>query len=150
MKKRSLLVIPGFFMGISVGFASPAMDPAENTFSGTPFQLAADSMDEVDPSVSDQPFDYSQDPDSIIRNEESLGEGMESGNASEVDPEVEGFDGQDQTGLTDEPRTDDLNIDTDSGSASEVDPDIEGFDNQDHAGLEDEPRTDEIGGEKYE
>jgi hypothetical protein len=149
MKKTLLLAVPGFFVGISAGYASPSIDLTESTFSGASFQIAADTTDEVDPSVSDQPFD-SQDPDSIIRNDESLGEGMESGSASEVDPDIEGFDSQDQVGLEDEPRTNDLNVDTGSGSASEVDPDVEGFDSQDHAGLEDEPRTDEIGGEKYE
>ncbi len=150
MKKTLLVAVPSFLVGISTGFASPAIDSAETTFTGTAFQVAADTMEEgVDPSVSDQTFD-SKDPDSIIRNEETMEGGMEAGSASEVDPEIEGFDGQDQTGLTDEPRTEDLNVDTQAGSASEVDPEIEGFEGQDHSGLTDEPRTDEIGDEEYE
>lgn len=150
MKKTLLAAVPGFLMGISTGFASPVIDTADTAFSGTAFQVASNHMEqEVDPSVSEQPFN-SKDPDSIIRNEESLEEGMEAGGASEVDPEIEGFDSQDQVGLEDEPRTNELNVETSGSSASEVDPEIEGFDSQDHSGLTDEPRTEEIGAEEAE
>jgi hypothetical protein len=145
MKKNLLIVVPGFLLGISTGFASPDIDPVNTTFSGTAFQLAAGSTDEVDPSVSDQTFS-SQNPDEVKPESEGMEEGSASGIDSAVD--VEGFDSQDQTGLTDEPRTDEMNVEG-SSSSSEENPavDVEGFDSQDHVGLEDEPRTEELGAE---
>jgi hypothetical protein len=146
MKKTLLIAVPSFLVGISTGFANPAIDPAESAFSGAAFQMAADTTDQVDPSI--EGFD-SQDQTGLTdepRTDE-LNVETDGGSISGTEVDVEGFDGQDQTGLTDEPRTEDMGLE-EGASASEVDPSVEGFESQDHSWLEDNPRTEELGAEE--